>query len=117
MTPAQATDRRAEIDAELRASGKAWQYSERQPERDHFRLWHNWRDERTAIGLVAHHGTMATHARFNALHGQHEPRCWWCYEPPPGVEIRTDEPDEWSGWRPVDEQPQEPATGRRGVKS
>ena len=100
MTPAQIADRRAEIAAELTAWGKAWQYADRQPERDHFRLWHRWENVRTAIGLVAYHGTMAAHRRFDALYGEHAPDCWWCYEPPPGVEVRTDEPDEWQGWRP-----------------
>ncbi len=43
---------------------------------------------------------MTAHRRFDALYGEHAPDCWWCYEPPPGVEVRTDEPDEWQGWRP-----------------
>lgn len=98
--PAQIADRRAEIAAELRASGAAWQYADRQPERDHYRLWHRWQDERTAIGLVAYHSTMESHRRFDALYGSHAPECWWCYEPPPGVEVRTDEPEAWQGWRP-----------------
>jgi len=97
VTPAQIADRRAEIAADLRASGAAWQYADRQPERDHFRLWHCWQNKRTAIGLVAHHSTMDAHRTFKALYGSHAPECWWCYEPPPGVEVRTDAPE---GWRP-----------------
>jgi accessory colonization factor AcfC len=98
--PAQIADRREEIAAALRASGAAWQYQDRQPERDHFRLWHRWRDERTAIGLVAYHSTMAMHRRYDALYGAHGPTCWWCYEPPPGVDVLTEQPDDWQGWCP-----------------
>ena len=100
MTPAQIADRRAEIAAELRASGAAWQYADRQPDRDHYRLWHRWKDERTAIGLVATHCPMVQHRRYEALYGDHGATCWWCYEPPPGATIATEEPEVWQGWRP-----------------
>lgn len=95
MKPAEIADRRAELAAMLRASGLAWQYAERQPERDHFRIFHRWADERTAIGLVAYATPMEQHRRFDALYGQHEPQCWWCYDLPPGVE-RADVEEGWT---------------------
>jgi hypothetical protein len=96
VKPAEIADRRAELAAELRASGKAWTYADRQPERDHYRLWHRWTDERTAIGLTATHTPMSQHRRYEALYGAHTPACWWCYELPPGVEAATEEPDGWA---------------------
>lgn len=100
MKPAEIADRREEIAAELRASGKAWQYAERHPERDHFRLWFRWKGTDTVVGVAAYHGDMITHRRYEALYGAHPAKCWWCYEPPPGVEVCTEEPEQWDGWRP-----------------
>ena len=35
---------------------------------------------------------MVQHRRYEALYGDHGATCWWCYEPPPGATIATEEP-------------------------
>lgn len=93
MNQREIDDRRDQLAAQLRASGMAWQYRDATPERDHFRIWHRWRDGRTVIGLCATRTSMESHRRFEALYGvgSHGAACWWCYELPPGVE--APEPD------------------------
>lgn len=76
---------------------RLWTYGERQPERDHFRVWGR-KSEGPAVDAT--HSTMADHGRFVLAYKAQDPACLWCYEPPAGVAVATDEPEGWRGWRP-----------------
>ena len=99
-------ERRDQLLVDLRAGistddpAYAWTHGERLPERDCYSLPTNWTDDtRTAIRPVAYHWPFDLEQRFRATYGKHDPTSWWAYEVPPGVEVATDEPEGWEGWR------------------
>ncbi len=76
-------------------------YGERTPDRDYFSLWTRYTDDRRReIEVVAYHDTLDLFRRYVATYGPHTPTCRWAYAVPAGVEIATDEPEGWTGWRP-----------------
>jgi hypothetical protein len=77
-------------------------YGEREPTGDHLRLWTRYRDrERRDVEIVANHATAENESRYIAMYGRGAgwSSCWWCYAPPVGVAVVTDEPEGWTGWR------------------
>jgi hypothetical protein len=112
LAPAQTSRRRDELLAAMRAGvdpsspAYPWTYGERQPDRDYFSLWiHYDGPARSDVRFIAHHTSMELERRFRVMYGAHHPGCLWAYQPPVGVEVRTDEPEGWQGWRPELKEP------------